>query len=254
MRLIDTHAHLDQIEDYPSEISRARDSGIQAILAVSGDMISGKKTLQITHEYRGYVYPALGYHPWELGKNNVDVKDTLSFIQENIEHCTAVGEIGLDYSYPGVKEGPERMRVQLEVYCGLLKLAKEHELPCCVHSRGAYKDAYESALQYGPDRVVFHWYDGPVKLVKKIVDAGFFVSCTPAVEYSSGVRNALSEVPLEQLMLETDAPVFSRKLNRNLMPTDVTLSNNYLAELKGVDPETLGEITTGNAIRFFSLD
>jgi len=254
MKLIDTHAHLDQIEDYPSEISRARDSGIQAILAVSGDKNSGKKTLQITHENRGYVYPSLGYHPWELGKNNVDVKDTLSFIQENIEHCTAVGEIGLDYSYPGVKEDPERKRVQLEVYCGLLKLAKEHDLPCCVHSRGAYKEAYESALQYGPDKVVFHWYDGPVKLVKKIVEARFFVSCTPAVEYSSGVRNALSEVPLEQVMLETDAPVYSRKLNRNLMPADVTLSNHSLAELKGVDPETLGEITTGNAIRFFGLD
>lgn len=254
MRLIDTHAHLDQIEDYPSEISRARDSGIQAILAVSGDRISGKKTLQITQEYRGYVYPALGYHPGELGKNRIDVEDTLNFIKKNIEYCTALGEIGLDYSYPGVKEDPERKKVQLEIYCSLLKLAKEHDLPCCVHSRGAYMDAYEYAMHYGPDRIVFHWYDGPVKLVRKIVESGFFVSCTPAIEYSSGVRNALSEVPLEQVMLETDAPAFSRRLNRYLMPTDVTLCSHSLAELKGVDPETLGEITTGNAIGFFGLD
>jgi len=254
MRLIDTHAHLDQVEDYSLEISRARDSGIQAILAVSGDRISGKKTLQITQEHRGYVYPALGIHPWELTKNSTNVTESLKFIENNIDSCTAIGEIGLDYSYPGVKENPEKKKAQLDVYRSLLILAKEHDLPCCVHSRGAYKEAYESALQYGPDRVVFHWYDGPVKLARSIVEAGFFVSCTPAVEYSAGVRNALGEVPLGQVMLETDAPVFSRKLNRDLMPADVLLSCCFLAEMKGVDPETLGEVTTGNAMEFFGLD
>jgi TatD DNase family protein len=98
MKIIDTHAHLDELEDLESAISKAKESGIEAIIAVGSSIQSNQKILEICQVHWRFIYPALGLHPWELG--NLDpsqINDTIKFIEEKISNIVAIGEIGLDY-------------------------------------------------------------------------------------------------------------------------------------------------------------
>jgi len=97
-KLIDTHAHLDELKNLDSMLEEAKKTGVIAIVAVGSNHQSNIKTLQISQKHRRFVYPALGLHPWELADlRTVEIDDNLRFIEQNIASAIAVGEIGLDY-------------------------------------------------------------------------------------------------------------------------------------------------------------
>ena len=96
--LIDTHAHLDEIEDLPLAITNARSNGVKAIIAVGQDLKSNRRVLELASEYRGFIYAALGLHPWSLGNlDTSQLQENMDFISDNIENAVALGEVGLDY-------------------------------------------------------------------------------------------------------------------------------------------------------------
>ena len=248
-RLIDTHAHLDEFDEMEPIIERAREAGVDAIIAVGANMRACRLTLQWADAYPGYVYPALGVHPTEWFEE--DVEETLRFVEEHLSRCVAVGEIGLDYWSREARKNKAVRRRQREIYVRQLEMAVEYDKPVSIHSRGSWRDALDLLLEHGPERAVFHWYSGPIDILRELLNAGYYISATPAAEYSKHHRAALQEAPLERILLETDSPVEYR--GRPSEPGDLPLVARALAELKDVSLEEVVEATTRNAERLFRI-
>jgi len=248
-RLIDTHAHLDEFDEMEAIIERAREAGVDAIIAVGANMRACRSTLQWADAYPGYVYPALGVHPTEWFEE--DVEETLRFVEEHLSRCVAVGEIGLDYWSREARKSKAVRRRQREIYVRQLEMAVEYDKPVSIHSRGSWRDALDLLLKHGPERAVFHWYSGPIDILRELLNAGYYISATPAAEYSKHHRAALQEAPLERILLETDSPVEYR--GRPSEPADLPLVARALAELKDVSLEEVVEATTRNAERLFRI-
>lgn len=252
-RLIDAHAHLEEIEDLPFSLSKAKDAGIIAIIAVGSDYQSNVEVLQIRQDYPGFVYPALGLHPWGLGNlSAIEIGETLSFIETKMESIVAIGEIGLDYDKRILKNSPKAL--QHEVFKRLLTLALKYNKPAIIHSRYAWQDAFDIVKETGLKQAVFHWFTGFSSALRSIIDYGYFISATPAVEYHEEHRRAIREAPLDRLLLETDSPVtYGRGDRYTSQPADVSRVLKAVAVLKGIDETTLAQQTTSNAVELFRL-
>ncbi|MFO8102414.1 MAG: TatD family hydrolase [Dehalococcoidia bacterium] len=254
-KLIDTHAHLDQVENLDAAIEKARDCGLIAIIAVGVDSESNRRVLEIAEKYESFIFPALGCHPDTLGKTGSEIEAELKFIEDNISEAVAVGEIGLDY-LKRVRQQASK-DVQQQVLKDVLQIAGRFDKPVSVHSRYSWKDCFEIVRDSGVSRAVFHWYSGPLSVLSQIHSEGFFTSATPAVEYGAEHARAIRETPFEQLMLETDTPVVYHRntaLARPSEPADVALRVlGKVAELKGIEPQAAARKTTENAIGFFGL-
>ena len=253
-KLIDTHAHLDELTNLDSVLEEAKNTGIIAIVAVGSNHQSNIKTLEISQEYNGFVYPALGLHPWELGNlETFTIDENLRFIEENIVSAVAVGEMGLDYDKRVLKVASKEL--QKEVLNQLLHIAKKYAKPAIIHSRYAWKNALHLIQDVGMDRAVFHWFTGFSSVLRDIISAGYFISATPATEYHEEHRRAIREAPLRKLLLETDCPVtYGRVARYESKPADVLRNLEAVSQIKGIDKTEIAEQTTRNAITFFSLD
>jgi len=253
-KLIDTHAHLDELNNLDSVLEEAKNTGIIAIVAVGSNHQSNIKTLEISQKHCRFVYPALGLHPWELGNlGTLEIDENLQFIEQNIASAVAVGEIGLDYDKRVVKVASKEL--QKEVLNQLLNIAKKYDKPAVIHSRYAWKDALYLIQDIGIDKAVFHWFTGFSSVLRDIIDGGYFVSATPATEYHEEHRRAIREAPLQRLLLETDCPVtYGRVARYESRPADVLRDLEAIAQLKVIDEATIAEQTTKNAINLFSLD
>ena len=253
MKLIDTHCHLDEIENLDSVLEEARKAGVTGIIAVGINYETNLRVLELEEKYSDLVFPALGLHPQELPEmDNARVERTLSQIEEHINKAVAVGEIGLDY-HKRIRALASRERQQA-VLRDVILLAKKYQKPVSIHSRYAWKDALAIATEAGIKDAVFHWYTGPSGVLRDLLAQGYYVSATPATEYHSEHRRAVREAPLDRLFLETDSPVsYGREDRYTAAPKDVLRSLNAASEIKGMDRESLAEQTTQNAIQFFRL-
>jgi len=253
-KLIDTHAHLDELKNLDLMLEEAKKAGVIAIVAVGSNHQSNIKTLEISQKHRHFVYPALGLHPWELGNLGAfEVDDNLRFIEQNIASAVAVGEIGLDYDKRVLKAASKEL--QKEVLSRLLNIARQYAKPAIIHSRYAWKDALQLIQDAGMDKAVFHWFTGFSSVLKDIIGGGYFVSATPAAEYHEEHRRAVKGAPLQRLLLETDCPVtYGRAVRYESRPADVLRGLKSVSQLKDIDEAAIAEQTTRNAINFFSLD
>jgi len=253
MRLIDTHCHLDEIENLDTTLKEAREVGLEGVIAVGTDFESNQRVLEISQLYGDMVYPALGLHPQELtGMDEAEVDRTMHQIEKNIELTIAIGEVGLDY-HKRIRAIASKERQQA-VLRDLMLLAVKYRKPVIIHSRYAWKDALTLAGDTGLKEAVFHWFTGPSSVLRDLLAQGYYVSATPAAEYHSEHRRAVREAPLERLFLETDSPVaYGRESRYNAAPRDVLRSLNAAAEIKGIDSTALAQQTTLNAINFFRL-
>jgi TatD DNase family protein len=233
LRIVDTHAHLSDLGDREGVIKRAKEAGIEAIVAVGGNLETSRATLEWADEFEEYVHPAIGIHPSEWMDD--DVPETLGFIEANLECCVAVGEIGLDYWYKEARKSGEIRERQREIYVELLGMAESHGKPASVHGRGAWEDALELAREHGPKQVVFHWFSGSLEDLRGVLDSGYMISATPAAEFSKHHRAALAEAPLERIVIETDSPVSYH--GKRAEPSDIVRTLRSLAELKGLPEE-----------------
>ncbi len=241
--LIDVHAHLEELSDLTLALSNAKALGIKGIVAVGMDLESNKKTLKIAQFNRGFVFPAIGFHPWRVREDGMEVN--LSFIEDHLKECIALGEIGLDYKVSVKKE------LQLEVFDRILTLATKWDKPVILHSRFSHKRTYEMVGEMGIKRALFHWYSGPLDLLNKILESGYFISATPALAYSPQHQEAIKKTPIERILLETDSPVIYQ--GKESRPIDVRISLEEVSRLKGLDPKVVAKETTLNAVHFFQI-
>ena len=244
MQIIDGHAHLDEIEDLDTALREAKEGGVQGIIGVGVDRESNKKILEIARANQGFVYPALGYHPWQMKEE--ETEENISFVREHVDGCIALGEIGLDYRVKVKKE------LQWKVFGRLLKLALEYDRPVIIHCRYSHQRALEMVVENGIKRAVFHWYTGSLDLLDEIIERGYFISATPALSYSPPHQEAVRKAPLDRILLETDAPVSYQ--GKEARPRDVRITLEEVARLKGLDPKTVAEQTTANASSLFRIN
>lgn len=251
-RLVDTHAHLEEIENIGQVLAEARLANVAAIIAVGSDSKSNRKVLQLAKAYQGFVYPALGWHPWNINESEID--RNLEFIEAHIDEAVAVGEIGLDY-HKKVRARADK-DLQKRVLKELLGVAKAHKKPVVIHSRYAWRDALDLVEEAQLEKAVFHWYTGTSSVLRDIVSRGYFISVTPAVEYHEEHRRAVKEIPLERMLLETDSPVVYRRgseFEYEARPADIIRSLRGAAQLRGVSEVQIAEVTTANALRLFGI-
>lgn len=251
-RLIDTHAHLDEIEDLDSALAEAREAGVVAIVAVGSDIESNRKVLELATLYKNFIYPALGWHPWYI--KEAAIAASLEFIESHIDKAVAIGEVGLDY-HKRVRAAAGK-ELQKRVLGEILGIAKAHGKPALIHSRYAWRDALDAVLEAGLERAVFHWYTGTSSVLRDIVARGYYISVTPAVAYHEEHRRAVKEIPLERMLLETDCPVVYQRGSEHEFtssPADVMRSLKGAAALKGVSEAEIAGVTTQNAKRLFGI-
>jgi TatD DNase family protein len=242
-KLIDGHAHLNEIEDVNGAIERARAKGVTHIVAVGMDVESNRRTLALAEEYPGIVYPAIGYHPWSIRADDIDA--TLAFVDRHLERSIAVGEVGLDYKVKLKKP------IQWEVFARMLDLAHRHRKPVIVHARYSHQRCHRKVADAGIEKAVFHWFSGPLEVLDRIVEDGYWVSCTPALAYSPAHQAAIKKAPLNRILIETDCPVpYSGKASE---PAHLLDTLDHLSRLKDLPVEKVARATTANAREFFSI-
>jgi TatD DNase family protein len=242
--LIDTHAHLDEIEDLSGAVERAREVGIRAVVAVGSDLRSNEKILEAAGKFPGFVLPALGLHPWRLTKD--DVEANFRLMEPEIPKCVAIGEVGLDFAIDTPRE------IQEEVFSRILAMAARLKKPVLLHARRAWEETLVLVKHHQIEKAVFHWYSGPGNVLERIVNSGYFISATPAAAYSERHRQAIRSTSLKRLLLETDAPESYR--GKRSEPRDLLTSLAAVSDLQGRTREEVGAETSRNARAFFKLD
>jgi len=166
-------------------------------------------------------------------------------VRTHLQFCTALGEVGLDYKTK-VKKA-----VQWEVFARVLGLAAEFEKPVIVHARFSHQRCHRMVSEAKIKKAVFHWYSGPLDLLEKIIADGYFVSCTPALAYSTHHRSAIRHAPLERILIETDCPVEYR--GKVSEPAHLIDTLTHLSRLKELPIEQVARITSANARTFFGI-
>jgi TatD DNase family protein len=251
-RLVDTHVHLDELEDPESAVEEARQVGLAALIAVGTGYESNHRVLELADKHRGLVYPALGIHPWEIARERADLDRCLRFIEDNLHLAVAVGEVGLDYD-KRVRRLADK-EVQQGVLRDVMGIARGHGLPVSVHSRYAWKDTLSLLSEAGIARAVFHWFTGFSSTLRELLERGYFISATPAAEYHEEHRRAVKEAPLSRILLETDCPVtYGREVRYDSRPRHILKSMEAVVEVKGVEREMVAAETTSNAVELFGL-
>jgi len=207
--IIDSHCHLQDPEfgDARNAVVRAVEHEVWGIIAVGCDPASNLRTLEVSAANGKIVRPAFGFHPeWALTDD--DLSRVEAQVTEEHSRLVALGEIGLPwYSLDGAADPEAMMTVGRERFGRLLDLAGRFDLPVVIHApHAAAKRAFEMLKERNIDRAVFHWHKGPEDVTRAIVDAGYLVSVTPEVVYRDRDRELVEAVPLESLLVESDAP------------------------------------------------
>lgn len=254
---IDTHAHLDHVEDVERALEEAHQSGVVGVVAVGIDLKANKRNLEIKKATKNpKVSVALGMHPQSLEEiSDEDIESNLNFIRKNISEAVAVGEIGLDFWYKWAKKNENKKNLQKSVFERQLDLAREFDLPAVIHSRGSWRDCLDLTKKAKVKRAVFHWYTGPVDVLDEILSCGYFISAGPALLYSPPLKIAIERAPIGQVLIETDCPVFYGEGASGFRagPKDVLKALGYYTELKHMDKSQVADIFLNNSKKFFNI-
>jgi TatD DNase family protein len=252
--MIDVHCHLEQ-EDYSSDrdevIEKCRQQ-LKAIITCCAHPRDFDLTIQLTEKYKGFIFATAGIHPQYV--REVDEKQKEEFfelIKKNRDKIVAVGEVGLDFNWEKENEWREK---QKQMFVEFIGLAKELKLPLVIHSWDACEDAVRILEQENAKQVLMHMFEDN-RLAKEVANNNWYVSMNAIVLSSKKFKKVVRDMPLEQLMLETDAPWlapegFGSKRND---PTAVKFVAEKIAEIKKTSFDEADEITTENALRFFDL-
>lgn len=250
--MIDCHCHLEQ-EDYSKDREEVIEKCRKELKAVVSSCAHPKDftlTMQLVEKYKNFVFATAGIHPEYIKEISEKEKDEfLELIKENKSKLVGIGEVGLDFNW--VKESAWQKK-QKEWFIESISLSKELKLPLVVHARDAFEDAVKILEQEDAKKVLMHMF-GANQLVKRIAENGWYVSMNTIVLKSKKHKKVVRDMPLEQLMLETDAPWLGSEGKRN-DPTSVKLVAEKITEIKKVKFEDVDKMTTENAIRFFNLN
>jgi TatD DNase family protein len=241
MELIDSHCHLDAFKNYDAVISRALKAGVRALVTSGCSSKNMSKTLEIAQKHKGYVFPVIGIAPQEaMSMNSFDSE--LSFLRENKGGLVGVGEVGLDFHWG---KSPGQIAKQRECFELFLEFSLSEKLPLVVHSRAAEKDVLDVLMKNGAERVLLHCFSGALSLAEMAAEHGFLISVPPVPSRTR--EKIIKHIPLENLLLETDAPYLGGE------PSEINGSAQLVAGIKGMEVEEVSKVTTKSCVALFDL-
>lgn len=256
MNLIDTHCHLDFSDfdkDRESVIKDSKDSGIVRIMNVSSSIKSCDKTLELVDSH-DFIYGSIGIHPHDASYVTEAVIGALKNMAKN-RKIRAIGEVGLDY-YRDLSPRDK----QKDVFLRFIELSKELALPLIIHARNSLSETLEIIKDNAgmSHSGVFHCFSGDKDSIPKILDLGFYISFTCSLTFKNAhaSRELAKCVPLERLLLETDAPFMAPQALRGKrnVPANLVYLLEVLSEIKKISKEELANKTNENADRLFKLN
>lgn len=208
--IIDSHCHLHDVafDDLRETLRRAALEDVWGVVGVGCDAASNARTLAAAEAAPKSVWACLGFHPDWRHLDDEDLERVEEQVRRHHARLVALGEIGLPwYSLEGDPDAVRRMvraRARLD---RLLALAARYDLAVTLHApHGAAGGALEALRRHGIERAVFHWHKAPADVTRAIVDAGYLVSVGPEVVYRDRDRELVELVPLDALLVESDAP------------------------------------------------
>lgn len=253
--LFDTHVHINArqfAEDRDEVIGRAFAAGVDYMVVVGFDRETIPLAIEIAEQYET-IYAAVGWHPVDA----IDMTDDeLAWIEELSTHpkVVAIGEMGLDYHWD---KSPKD--IQKEVFRKQIRLAKKVDMPIIIHNREATEDIIdilqaENAKEVGG---IMHCYNDSVSYVQECLDMNFYISLGGPVTFKNAPlpKEVAVKVPLDRLLVETDAPFLAPHPNRGKRnePAYVKLVAEKIADLREMPFEEIGKITTKNAFTLFGI-
>jgi TatD DNase family protein len=241
--LIDTHAHLNMLTEFDT-------SGVGKVIIPSVEADIMDKIVDLSSHPK--VYSMIGLYPSEAKNYSQEIERKMIELAKNPK-VVAMGEIGLDYHWDKTF-----IELQKEVFIKQIKLANKLNLPIVVHDREAHKDSFDILKEYNKSsKVLFHCFSGSVEFMKECVKEGWSIAIGGVVTFKNAIniKNVAKEVPLDRLMLETDAPYltpvpFRGKENK---PAYVRYVAEEIAKIRDVSVEEIIDITTRNAEEFFGI-
>lgn len=252
--LVDTHAHLDHEmydEDRDEVIARAKEAGLVAIVTIGTNVATSEAAVRLA-EAHDTVYATVGIHPHEAKTATPAAYERLRALARH-PRVVGIGEIGLDYHYD---HSPRP--VQREVFATMLGMARETGLPFVVHNREASDDVMAVLREHGRGLPgLLHAFTGSRAMAAECLDMGYHLSTGGMVTFNraENIREVVADVPLERLLLETDAPYLTPVplRGRRNEPAYVTHVARFLADLLGEDEAHIARTTTRNALQFFNI-
>lgn len=248
--IIDTHAHLDMLDDPKRAIEEALEANVKKIIIPSVEPETFSKVIDLANTYEN-VYAQIGVHPSDAQKFNDDVAKKMIELAKN-KKVVAVGEIGLDYYWDKTF-----VDVQKKVFKTQIEIANILNLPVVVHDREAHGDTYEILEQMGAKKVLMHCFSGSVEFAKRCIDKGYYIALGGVVTFKNAkkVRQVAKEIPLDYIMLETDTPYLAPHPYRGQQnePKCIVFSAKEIAAIKDTALSEVESITTKNAQEFFNI-
>ncbi len=247
--LPDTHAHLDAPEfdaDLEAVVARAEDAGVDRILAVGSDLATSRRAVALAHRFP-CVYAAVGVHPHRAASFRSQASDVYALL--TADKVVAVGEIGLDYLRDDAPRSEQR-----EAFAEQLRWAEEHQLPVSIHNRGADSEV-ASALSLRRVTAVLHCFSDAPALLQSALGEGHYISFAGNLTFpkARALRSVAGAVPLDRVLVETDAPVLTPQPWRGKRnePAYVVAVAGALAALHGLQPVEIQPVVTANADQVF---
>ena len=255
MNLIDTHCHLfaEQFEaDRDEMITDAMEAGVGLFLLPNIDTESIPSLYELSDKYPSTCLPMMGLHPCSVFADYKTTLDTI-YAELNSRKFIAIGEIGLDYYWDVTFK-----EQQIDAFKTQLQWAIDMKLPVAIHTRNSFEDAISIVEEMQPKGLtgVFHCFSGTLEDAKRIIATGFYLGIGGVLTFiNGGIDKVLPDIPLEYLILETDAPYLAPVPYRGKRnePKYLPLVAQKLAEIKGVDIEIIAKNTSDNAKKLFGL-
>lgn len=256
MFLIDTHTHL-YLEEFDNDrkeaVLRAIDSGVEQMVLPNIDSESVAPLLRLCDEFPRNCFPAMGLHPTSVKAN---YKEEMEVVVRQLKErkYVAIGETGIDLYW-------DTSYYKEQEYCfnRQMELALEYQLPVIIHSRNSLKELFDILHAFGQKLPtgIFHCFPGSLDEACKAVDMGFSLGIGGVVTFKkSSMADVAREIPLQHIVLETDAPYLAPvpyRGKRNESAYILKVSEK-IAELKNISTEEVAEITSANAKKLFHLN
>ena len=252
---IDTHCHLylsDFEEDIGLVLQRAEQEDVAKFYLPAIDSVTHAKMLALATRFPGKCIPMMGLHPTSVKENH---QEELHLVEQWLKKgkFAAVGEIGLDFYWDEHFKPEQIMSFKQQVDWAL-----QYGLPVVIHSRNALDECIEiiRSKQTGALKGIFHCFSGTINQAKAVIDTGLYLGIGGVLTYkNSGLSQVISEISLDHVVLETDAPYLAPVPHRGKRNESSYLKYviEKIATIKNTSPEKVGLITTSNAEKIFPL-
>lgn len=248
MMFVDVHAHLDVFDEAELGviIAKAENIGLKSIITNGINPRTNRISLDLAKRYR-LIKPALGLFPTnalELAPEEID--EELRFIAASKDRIAAIGEVGLDYYWITDKNGPQK-----EIFTKFITLAEKIKKPVIVHSRKAENEVVQMLESSRLKKIVMHCFGGKLSLAKRCADNGWYLSIPSNIVRSMQFQRVAEELPMSQLLTETDSPNLGPVGDRRNDPTTVVEAVKKIAEIKALDVEECSKMIYMNYQKLF---